>query len=90
MFLSRYFLAKFKERYEKYGKRSAVINVSSINALKPSPLTSVYGATKAFNLNFSLGMDKEYSEYVDTLAVLPHSTKTSMNSGIYVNTISAG
>jgi short-subunit dehydrogenase len=56
IFMSRYFLARFKARFENTGKRSAVINVASVAALGPSPNTSVYGATKAFDRIFSLSM----------------------------------
>ena len=89
LFISRYFLAKFQQRFEKHGKRSALINVSSIAAVRPSALTTVYGASKAFDRVLSLGMDQEYSSYVDVMSVMPMSTRSNMNSGIYIGTISA-
>ena len=90
MFVARYFLGKFKERFEKHGKKSAIINVASVCAFKPSAMITVYSATKAFNENLSKGMAKEYSQYgVDVMTVLPNSVRTSMNSGMYFGTITA-
>lgn len=89
LFISRYFIPKFKARFAKAGKRSAVINVSSISALGASASTVVYGSTKAFNRMFSLGMEQECKEFLDVLTVLPASTKSSMNSGRYLGTITA-
>lgn len=53
IFLSRYFLRRFQKRWVTSQKRSCVINVSSIAALKPMGMVSVYGATKAFNRSLS-------------------------------------
>lgn len=89
LFISRYYLAKFQKRWQDHHKRSAVINVSSISALSATGSTTVYASTKAFNRLFSHGMAKEYSEFLDVLTVLPSSTKTNMNSGRYIGTITA-
>lgn len=89
IFMSRYYLKKFTERWEKEQKRSCVINVSSVTALRASAKTSIYAGTKAFNRLFSHGMNKEYSKYVDVHTVLPLSTKTQMNSGRYFGSIFA-
>ncbi len=89
IFMSRYYLKKFTERWEQQGKRSCVINVSSISALRASAKTSIYGGTKAFDRLFSLGMKKEYETYVDVHTVLPMSTKSQMNSGRYFGSIHA-
>ena len=62
---------------------------SSVAALNPSAKTTIYGATKGFDRIFSLGMQKEYGQYVDVLTVLPMSTKTQMNSGRYLGTVTA-
>jgi len=87
--MSQYFIPKFLERYSKLGKRSAIINISSINALNAGSNTSVYGATKAFNRNFSHSMANEYKDEIDVLTVLPKSVITSMNSGRYLFSITA-
>jgi short-subunit dehydrogenase len=89
MFVASYYLARFKARFEKLGKRSAVINVSSITVLDLAARLSIYAGTKAFDRIFSLGMQKEYGEYVDVVTVLPMSTKSGMNSGRYLGTVTA-
>ncbi len=52
-------------------------------------MTAVYGATKAFDRIFSLGMQKEYVEFLDVETVLPMSTKSNMNSGRYLGSITS-
>lgn len=89
LFNAKYFLTKFKARFEDSGKRSAIINVSSITALKVVPTLSVYAASKTFDLILSEGMALEYSQSVDVLTVLPSSTKSNMNSGRYLFSIYA-
>lgn len=87
--MSRFFLPIFEKRFKDHKKRSAVINVSSVAALGAQPMTTVYGATKAFDRIFSLGMQKEYGNFLDVLTVLPLSTKSSMNSGRYLGTVTS-
>jgi short-subunit dehydrogenase len=53
------------------------------------PTLSLYAASKTFDLVFSEGMALEYQNSVDVLAVLPSSTKSSMNSGRYLFSIEA-
>ena len=89
MFVARYYLKKFNERWTKDHKKSCVFNVSSVGGLRASGKLSVYCGTKAFNRLFSLGMKKEYEEYVDVLTVMPMSVKSSMNSGRYFGSILA-
>ena len=89
LFNAKYFLTKFQARFASTGKRSAVINVSSITALGVVPTLSVYAASKTFDLILSEGMALEYGKSVDVLSVLPSSTKSSMNSGRYLFSIYA-
>ena len=63
--------------------------MSSITVLDLAARLSIYAGTKAFDRIFSLGMQKEYGEYVDVLTVLPMSTKSGMNSGRYLGTVTA-
>jgi short-subunit dehydrogenase len=51
--MSHYFAPKFLERFEKEGKRSAIINISSINSVYPEGKLPIYNSTKAFNRLFS-------------------------------------
>ena len=89
IFVARYFLPKFKARFEKDGKRSCVINVASIGGKRPYEGNSVYCGTKAFNRLFSLSMQKDCAAYADVHTVLPMSVKSSLNPGLFFGTISA-
>jgi short-subunit dehydrogenase len=56
----------------------AVVNIASIAAFQPTPLLSVYGATKAFVLNWSLGLWRELlGTNVHVLCVCPGPTSTN-------------
>jgi len=56
----------------------AVVNIASIAAFQPTPLMSVYGATKAFVLNWSLGLWQDLRETkVHALCVCPGPTSTN-------------
>ena len=67
IFVARYFLPKFKARFETSGKRSCIINVSSIGGKRPYPGNSVYCGTKAFDRLSSLSMEKDCTLYADVL-----------------------
>ncbi len=49
----------------------------------------VYAATKAYNRAFSQSIQKAYSNKIDVMVVTPGGTKTQMNSGRYLFSISA-
>ncbi len=56
----------------------AVVNIASVAAFQPTPLLSVYGATKAFVLNWSLGLWRELlGTNVHVLCVCPGPTGTN-------------
>jgi len=74
--MTKYFLPKFVERFNKNGHRSAIINLSSICNWEIIPNLSLYCATKAFNSAFSTGTRKEYSKYIDVLTVYPRNVKS--------------
>jgi short-subunit dehydrogenase len=81
VFMTMYFLPKFLKKFDEEKTRSAIVNVSSGGAVEPSALRVPYGATKAYNRIFSLGLEKEFKEKIDVLSVLPRNTKSNMNSG---------
>ena len=81
IFMSRYFLERFQKRFEDSGKKSAIINVSSISALNPFKGGIPYIATKSFNYAFSNGTALDYP-FIDVLTVYPMSTRSKMNSGV--------
>jgi len=52
--------------------RSAIINVSSVSCSMPVPFITVYGATKAYNLAFSVCLAAEVKQRnVDVLCITP-------------------
>jgi len=56
----------------------AVINISSTAAFQPTPLFAVYGGTKAFLMNWSLGLWRELRDTkVHVLCVCPGPTGTN-------------
>jgi len=56
----------------------AVVNIASIAAFQPTPFLSVYGATKTFVLNWSLGLWRELlGTNVHVLCVCPGPTGTN-------------
>ena len=63
-------------------KRGAIVNLSSAMAFVDTPNTAVYGASKAYVLNFTLSLDLELaSQGIQVQAVLPGYTRTPMISG---------
>lgn len=72
MLLTGRLLPQMKER------GGAVVNIASIAAFQPTPLMSVYGATKAFLLNWSLGLWQDLRQTrVHVLCVCPGPTGTN-------------
>jgi len=57
----------------------AIINISSLSALTPTPLITVYAATKAFVHKFSDDLDTEYNKNgIIVQSVLPGPVATNM------------
>ena len=55
-----------------------ILQVASIAAFQPLPYINVYGATKAFVLNYAIGLDKELSHRnIRVYALCPGWTKTN-------------
>jgi 17beta-estradiol 17-dehydrogenase / very-long-chain 3-oxoacyl-CoA reductase len=68
----------FISRFKKREKRSAIINVSSIVALRPYPVLSLYSSTKAFNYYLTAGLAHELKEKIDVLSYLAGPLRTRM------------
>lgn len=57
---------------------SKVIEIASLAAYQPIPYIATYGASKAFVLNFSRGLNKELKQRgIMVMAVCPYWTKTN-------------
>lgn len=71
-------LHKSRDPSENRAKCRGIVTTSSIAAVGPLPLLSVYSATKAYNLNLSLAAGQEASKYgLTSLAVCPGPVKTN-------------
>lgn len=83
---SQVFVSKILMPRLRANKRSLIVNISSSTVLRPNPYLNLYSATKSFNLalSYSIGFAN-----VDTIAVVPSSTKSQMNPGTYYFSISA-
>ncbi|HTB62233.1 MAG TPA: SDR family NAD(P)-dependent oxidoreductase [Opitutales bacterium] len=65
-------LSRLKER------GGAIINISSTAAFQPTPFFAIYGGTKAFIMNWSLGLWRELRDtQVHVLCVCPGPTNTN-------------
>lgn len=59
-------------------KKSAVINLSSMSAVHPTPYFSAYGATKIFNDYLTKALQEEHKN-IDFLSVKPNFVDTEIN-----------
>ena len=72
LIISQYFLRNLKE------VKGTIINISSVTAVKESPLASVYSATKAGLSQFSKNLFEEVRKYdVKVINIQPDITKTN-------------
>lgn len=58
------------------GYRSAIINLSSLLAVKPMPYLTLYSSTKAFDHYLSIGLSEEYKDSIDILSFQPSTVTT--------------
>lgn len=69
---SLHYLTKEIGKMMVENKSGGIINVASISAFQPVPYFSVYAATKAFVLNYSLGINKELKKHgIHVMAICP-------------------
>jgi short-subunit dehydrogenase len=69
-------------------KSGTLINISSVLALAPELMGGVYSASKAYVLNFTQALDKQYSQQgIKIQVVLPGMTRTEIwdRSGLSIN-----
>jgi 17beta-estradiol 17-dehydrogenase / very-long-chain 3-oxoacyl-CoA reductase len=60
-------------------KSGCIISVSSASSLHPTPMLSVYSATKSFMAQFSRSLHYEYKEHgIDVLCLLPYYVISNM------------
>ena len=83
--LTKVLISKITSRTLKGGKRSCIINVSSVASTSASPYQSVYGCTKVFERWFSDLLRHEVSvDYpnVDILTIQPMYVSTQMTNNL--------
>ena len=74
-----YLTGKLLPMLKEYG--GTIVNVASIAGFQATPYSSIYGASKAFLLSWSLAIGEELRPYgVHTLALCPGPTQTSFFS----------
>jgi short-subunit dehydrogenase len=83
-FLSRAFIPSFLQRFEETQRRSLILNISSLFAIKSPNGCAVYGATKAYNNFLSRALSYEYSKAITTTSLLPGPVVSQMAKD-YVN-----
>ena len=60
------------------GQGSKIINIASVAAYQPIPYINVYGATKAFVMRFSRGLNREVQKRgIGVMTMCPFWTKTA-------------
>ena len=63
----------------KKPRKSAIINISSISGVLPTPFFAIYSSTKAFTEAFTKTLREEYKGKVEFLVVRPNFMSTAMN-----------
>jgi 17beta-estradiol 17-dehydrogenase / very-long-chain 3-oxoacyl-CoA reductase len=73
--MTKYAATKMKEK-----RSGAIMNLSSISCMAPTPMLATYGATKAFNKSFSEALAVELKPYgIDVTAVTPAFVCSNMS-----------
>lgn len=85
--MSKYFLRRATRRV---GKRSGMINISSLAALFPAPGSHLYTGSKAFVDNFtqSLAATPIYTD-IDIISLNTCNVESNMNRGVMMLTVTA-
>lgn len=78
--ITRAVLSTMKKNAKK-DSRGAIINVSSLSGLGPTPYLTIYSSTKLYNRAFSHSLELELKESnIDVQAVSPGFVRTAMTS----------
>lgn len=63
-------------------KKGAIVNISSLTAILPSPLMAVYSSSKAYVTKFSKTLEQEYSRYGIIIQTVQPGQVVSKMSGV--------
>jgi NAD(P)-dependent dehydrogenase (short-subunit alcohol dehydrogenase family) len=81
-----YELSALAARLMKKGGRGAIVNIASINGIRPGPMQGIYSITKAAVINMTQAFAKECAPWgVRVNAVLPGLTDTKFASALTTN-----
>lgn len=81
-----FFLSQAAAKMMKASGGGAIVNVSSINGVKPGQFQGIYSITKAGLINMTKGMAKEFAPYnIRVNALLPGFIQTKFSSAISEN-----
>ena len=85
-----FFMTQFAAKLMEKGGGGSIVNVSSVNGIRPAPMQGVYSVTKAGLINMTKGFASELAgKNIRVNALLPGLTKTKFagarfeNQGIY-------
>ncbi|EPY32682.1 beta-keto reductase [Strigomonas culicis] len=75
--MTKYVVPKMKAK-----RAGAIVVLSSVSAVTPTPMLATYAGTKAFNLSFGAGLHYELKEFgIDVLNVTPNLVVSKMTQG---------
>ncbi|ULQ46333.1 SDR family oxidoreductase [Flagellatimonas centrodinii] len=79
-------LSSLAARLMQRGGRGAIVNIASINGIRPGPMQGIYSITKAAVINMTKAFAKECAPWgVRVNAVLPGLTETKFASALTSN-----
>jgi uncharacterized protein len=77
--VARHFRDQFAKQKKSETGMQSLVNIASIAAFSPLPGMAVYAATKAYNFQLSLALDKEFSTFdAQCLVVCPGPIQTTL------------
>ncbi len=81
-----FFLTQAAAKMMKEHGGGAIVNVASINGVRPAPLQGIYSVTKAALISMTQGFSKELAAFnIRVNALLPGLTDTKFSSAITAN-----
>lgn len=80
-YLSKVMAPQLNARFAKKGQKAAMVFVSSLASVVPSPGNLTYSATKSFCSYLGEGLSYEFEGKVDVINYMPSSVGTNLNPG---------
>ena len=81
-----FFMTQFAAKLMEKGGGGSIVNVSSVNGIRPAPMQGVYSVTKAGLINMTKGYASELADKnIRVNALLPGLTKTKFAGALFEN-----